>query len=159
MLFWFIGTAIVAVWLVFRDPAIDLRVVVLGALLPDVIDAPLGGARISHSVVFAAVSLGAVMGATIGRRERRRRWVMAPVGIMLHLVFDGTVASTKVFWWPLGGSRWPDAPLPSVERGWWNVPLEMIGVGACVWAYRRFGWNEPSRRRVLWSTGRVDRNL
>jgi hypothetical protein len=159
MVLWFVGTAIVSVWLVFRDPAIDLRVVVLGALAPDIIDAPFGGARIGHSVLFSAAMLGVVMLATRARRSMRRKLVMGSVGAMLHLVFDGAVATTTVFWWPLGGDAWPDAQLPSLQRGWWNVLLEAIGLAACVWAYRRFGWSDRQRRALLWSSGRIDRSL
>jgi membrane-bound metal-dependent hydrolase YbcI (DUF457 family) len=159
MLLWFVGTAIVAVWLVFRDPSIDLRIVILGALAPDLIDAPFGGARFGHSMMFAAAVLSIVMLATRARRALRRRLVMGTVGLMLHLVFDGVVATTNVFWWPLGGDWWPDAQLPSVQRGWWNVALELLGLAACVWAYRRFGWRDKQRRRLLWSSGRLDRSV
>ena len=44
VLFWFAGLTIVAVWNVFHDPTIDHRMLVLGALLPDIVDAPSGGA-------------------------------------------------------------------------------------------------------------------
>ena len=55
---------------------------------------------------------------------------------MLHLVFDGVWTDADLFWWPLGG--WElDGPLPEAERGWWNVPLEAIGVALLVWAWRR----------------------
>ena len=33
MLFWFVGTAVVAVWFVFRDPAFDYRLLIVGSLL------------------------------------------------------------------------------------------------------------------------------
>ncbi len=55
---------------------------------------------------------------------------------MLHLVFDGVWTDADLFWWPLGG--WElDGPLPEAERGWWNVPLEAIGLALLVWAWRR----------------------
>ncbi|MGE0306566.1 MAG: hypothetical protein AB7N61_22155 [Acidimicrobiia bacterium] len=159
MFFWFIGTALVTMWFVFHDPAIDLRMVVAGALAPDVLDAPFGGARIAHSVTFAVAVLTAVMLGTIGRRLLRRRLVMVAVGLMLHLVFDGVVSSTKVFWWPIGGDAWPDARLPVIERGLWNVPLEIAGLIMCGWAWKTFGWQDRSRRELLRRTGRLDRSF
>ena len=50
MVFWFAGTAFLAVWLIFRDPAFDYRLVMVGALLPDVVDAAFGGPAVLHSV-------------------------------------------------------------------------------------------------------------
>jgi hypothetical protein len=159
MFFWFIGTALVTVWFVFRDPAIDLRMVLLGALAPDVIDAPFGGARVAHSLIFSVLVLVVVMLATRGRRGVRRRLVMVAVGLMLHLVFDGVVSNTAVFWWPIGGSAWPDAQLPMLARGWWNVPLEAAGLVMSLWAVRRFGWRDRDKRELFIRTGRLDRSI
>ena len=159
MLFWFCGTSLVSMWLVFRDPAIDLRMVLLGALAPDLLDAPFGGARIAHSVTFAVAVLIVVMAVTSGRRALRRRLVMVPVGLFFHLVFDGAFSDTAVFWWPLGGRAWPDARLPIVARGWWDLALEAAGLVMCAWAYRRFGWDDRERRRLFWRTGRIDRAI
>jgi hypothetical protein len=65
---WFVGCALVLVWVVFHDPAIDHRVLALGAVLPDLVDAPLGGARVAHTLGASALLLAAVMLATRGRR-------------------------------------------------------------------------------------------
>jgi hypothetical protein len=159
MLFWFVGTALVSIWIVFRDPAIDLRMVIVGVLAPDLIDAPFGGARVAHSVLFAVAVLTITMLATRGRRAARRSLVMVAVGLFLHLVFDGVVSNTALFWWPIGGSTWPNARLPVVARGWWNVPLEAVGLGACIWAWRRFGLTDRQRRRTFLRTGRLDRTI
>jgi hypothetical protein len=144
-------------WFVFHDPAIDLRMVIAGALAPDLIDAPFRGAHVAHSVTFAVAILTVVMLGTIGRRLLRRRLVMLPVGLMLHIVFDGAFSNTSVFWWPIGGDVWPDVSLPMIERGWWNIPLELAGLAMCVWAWRRFGWHDSARRELLVRTGRLDR--
>ena len=45
MFLWFIGTAVVSVWYIFRDPRFDYRFLAVGAVLPDVIDLPNGHAR------------------------------------------------------------------------------------------------------------------
>ena len=42
MIFWFIGTAVLTVWYVFRDPSFDYRLLVIGAVLPVFVD-PLFG--------------------------------------------------------------------------------------------------------------------
>ena len=61
MFLWFLGTAAIAVWFVFRDDRFDYRVLALGAILPDVIDLITAGAWIMHSVVTSVVILGVVM--------------------------------------------------------------------------------------------------
>jgi len=152
---WFLGGALVIAWAVFRDPAVDYRLVMVGAVLPDVVNAPFGGAGVGHSVTASVVLLGAVMVATIGRRGLRRHLLALPIGTFLHLVLDGAFTTTAVFWWPFTGG-FDDAPLPSVDRGWWNVALEALGLGALVWGWRHFGLADPARRRRFLRTGRLD---
>ena len=41
MVLWFAGGAFLLVWLVFRSPAVDYRLVVVGALLP-LVELPFG---------------------------------------------------------------------------------------------------------------------
>jgi hypothetical protein len=148
MLLWFVGTAVVAVWFVFRDPRFDYRLLVVGALLPDVVDLPFGQARAAHSLTVAVGTMVVVMASTAGRRPVRRFLLALPIGMMLHLVFDGVFSSASVFWWPFGGS-WGDTDVPSVARGWWNVPLELAGLAMLGWAYRRFALDRPERRHDL----------
>jgi hypothetical protein len=153
MLLWFWGTAFLTVWAVFHDPRIDYRFLLLGAILPDLVDAPFGGARVAHSLTFAVAGLVVVMLATIGRRPWRRRFLFIPIGMLLHLVFDGVFTDATVFWWPFSGLSLPDAQLPSVARGPVNVLLELIGFGILAWAWRRFGLSDPARRHLFWRTG------
>jgi hypothetical protein len=151
---WFVGTAIVSVWFVFRDPRFDYRLLVVGSLLP-LLDALFAGARVMHALVFSLALLLVVMVATIGRRPWRRLWLGLPIGTLLHLVFDGAWTNTSVFWWPLGGLDVDDARLPEAARGWWNVPLELIGVALLVWVWRTAGLGDDGRRRAAFATGRL----
>ena len=154
MLLWFVATSVLTIHYVFTDPRFDHRPLVVGALLPDLIDAPFGGARIGHSLVGAVGLLAVVMLATAGRRPIRKRLIAVPIGILLHLVFDGAWAADHVFWWPfLGG--FGDTALPIVSRGWWNVVLELAGAALIVWAWRSFGLADPERRRHAWRTGQL----
>src|SRR4051812_13646421 len=89
MLLWFAGMAFVAVWMVFKDPAIDHRLVIVGALLPDAIDVWTGGRWVAHSVLFSVALLTVVMLGTRGRRLLRRQLLAVPIGTFLHLVLDG----------------------------------------------------------------------
>jgi hypothetical protein len=156
VLLWFVGGSVLIVWQVFRDPGIDYRVVVLGALLPDVLDAPFGGARVAHGVLFSVALLVVVVLATVGRRGPRRRWLGLPIGTFLHLVLDGAWTTTRLFWWPFTGTSFGDHPLPSISRGWWSVAFELAGAVELAFIWRRFGLADPDRRATLLHTGRLD---
>ena len=148
MLAWFVGTAVVSVWFVFRDPRFDYRMLAIGALVPDLIDVPLRQARWAHSLTVAVAVLALVMAVTAGRKPIRKVLLAVPIGMLLHLVWDGAFSATEVFWWPFSGS-WGQHRVPSLERGWANVLFELAGAAMLVWVYRHFGLADPVRRRDL----------
>ncbi|MCB0999681.1 MAG: hypothetical protein KDB40_10320 [Acidimicrobiales bacterium] len=154
MVVWFVATSVLAVYYVFTDVRFDYRWLIVGALLPDAVDLWTGGAWVMHGLPSAVVALALVMVVTAGRRPIRRRLIAIPIGMMLHLVFDGAFTDTDVFWWPFTGG-FGDAEVPVVARGWWNVPLEVLGVGLLVWGWRLFGLADVERRRHFWRTGRL----
>lgn len=154
VLFWFLGAGIVAVWNVFHDPSFDYRLLAVGLLLPDIVDAPLGGARALHALPTSVAVLLVIVAATGRRRRLRRRLLAIPIGMFLHLVADGVFGNTRVFWWPFSGLSLPDARLPSLSRPILvDVALELAGVAMLWWAWRRFGLDRAENRRMLWTTG------
>jgi hypothetical protein len=159
VLLWFVGSVTIIVMVVFRDPRFDYRLLAVGALLPDAVDGTIGnlvgGALVMHSVLSSILVLALVMAATVDKRDVRRRWLALPIGMFLHLVVDGAVDDARVFWWPLAGWSFGDAQLPMVQRGWWNVPLEVLGALALVWIWRRHGLADPQRRTWLRRTGQL----
>ncbi len=155
MLFWFVGTAVVAVWFVFRDPTFDYRLLVVGSVLPGAVDAVAGRAWVLHSLTFSVALLVALMLATPGRRPIRKMLLGLPVGTLLHLVFDGAWTNTRVFWWPFGGFGFGDADHPIAARGWWNVPLELAGVALCWWVVVRADLRSADRRSWFRRTGQL----
>jgi membrane-bound metal-dependent hydrolase YbcI (DUF457 family) len=162
VVFWFAGLAFVLVWAVFKDPAIDYRLVVAGALLPDVVDGlGFGGARYLHTLVASVALLVVVMLATRGRRGRRRRLLAVPIGTFCHLLLDGMWARTATFWWPFFGWRFPSGPLPSWSRPVWLVVVEeVVGLGALAWCWRRFEFGSSGARRAAFlRTGRLGREF
>ena len=155
MFFWFIGTAIVTVGVVFRDPRFDYRLLIVGSVLP-IGDGLFGGARALHSVTVSVGLLAVLMLATTGRRPIRKMLLGLPIGMILHLVFDGAWNNTEVFWWPFFGTSFDEAPLPVVGRGWWSVPLEAIGVAICVWLWRHNQLGDAARRSRFMIDGQLD---
>lgn len=159
MLLWFIGPSVAIVWLVFRSPALDYRMVVVGALLP-LVEVLFGGPSVLHTLLGAVVALALVMASTRHRRLARRRWLGIPIGMFLHIALDLTFTRAALFWWPFLGTDVGDGGLPELERPFAVVlVLEALGAAACVWCWRTFGLDRADRRRAMWRTGQVDRSL
>ncbi len=155
MLIWFVVASVVLVVLVFQSPAVDVRTVALGAVLP-LGEALFGGPRVLHSVVGAVAVLVVVMLATRGRRLLRRRLLGIPIGLFAHLVLDGSFTRTDSFWWPVSGTDFAAGQVPELAHLGLSLVLEVAGVALGVWAYRRFGLAEPGRRERLLQDGRID---
>ena len=153
MFTWFIGTAVVAVWWVFRDPAFDYRLLIVGSVLP-LVELPFG-ARFLHSVTVSIVLLAVLMVATRRGTPLRRTLLGLPIGLLLHLVFTGAWTNAEVFWWPFFGVDFDDAPHPVAERGWWNVPLELAGIALGLWVVRVADLRDGGRRERFWRTGQL----
>ena len=155
MFFWFIGTAVVTVGVVFRDPRFDYRLLIVGSVLP-IGDGLFGGARALHSVTVSVALLAVLMIATAGRKPVRKLLLGLPIGMILHLVFDGAWNNTEVFWWPFFGWSFDDSALPILDRGWWSVPLEFVGLAICVWLWRNNSLSDRGRRGQFLRDGRLD---
>jgi hypothetical protein len=155
---WFAGGAFVLVWLVFRSPAVDYRLVMVGALLP-LVELPFGSPRVLHSLTGAVALLAGAMLVTPRRRLAQRRLVAIPIGVFVHLLLDGIWTDTEAFWWPFAGLAWSDARLPELARGGFDVVLEIAGGAALWWCWRRFRLFEPARRERFLRTGQLDRDV
>lgn len=159
MLLWFIGPTVALVWLIFRSPAFDYRLVALGSVLP-LAEFVTGGPRVLHTLLGAVAALTIVVLATRERRLVRRRWIGLPIGLFFHLVLDGAFTRAELFWWPFLGVALPSGTLPELDRPVAViVVLELIGAAACWWCAQAFDLADPARRRLMLDTGRVDRAL
>jgi hypothetical protein len=155
VLIWFAVLSVVLVAVVFKSPGIDYRTVVIGSVLP-VGEGLVGGPGFFHSVIGAVAVLGIMIVATRNRRLLRRRLLGIPIGMMAHLVLDGSFMVTAVFWWPLRGFRGTDQQIPEWTHLGVSLVLELIGIAVGVWAYRWFGLEDPEKRHRFWTDGRLD---
>ena len=57
MFFWFLGVSVAFVWFVFRSPALDYRLVMLGSILP-IGEVVFGGPKVLHSLIGSVASWG-----------------------------------------------------------------------------------------------------
>lgn len=153
MVLWYLGLGAVAVWLVFRDPRVDFRLLAIGLLSPALIDAPWSEARYAHTLLAPVAVLFLVVALTAGRRPARPRLLMLPIGMLFHLVFDGMWTSPEIFWWPALGTDFPQRDL--VPGATALVVREVVGLVAVAWFVRRFGLADGERRRRFARTGQV----
>lgn len=157
MILWFAGVSFVFVWWVFRSPALDYRLVMLGSVLP-VGEVVLGGPRLLHSLLGPVALLVIIMLATQKRRLVRRRWIGIPIGMLMHLVLDGIWARANVFWWPFLGTDFGSGGLPELGHPFGIAVLfELAGLGCLAWAWKAFDFSDrPTRDRFL-RTGHLNR--
>lgn len=155
MILWYAGAALVATWVVFRDPAFDHRLAVVGALVPVAVDAPVGRAGPGHTLAAAVAVLAVTMGVTRRRRRLRRHLLAVPIGMLWHLVFDGAWNHPELLWWPVLGPP-GEIPLPEAARSAaLTAGLEILGAVGVVWFVRRFDLTDRARLRRFLTTGRV----
>lgn len=171
MFFWHAGATIAIARYTFRDDRMDLRMLVLGALLPDLIDTPigltfydsLGGVRLAtHGLVLASLVMVAVVFST--RRGRPRKlWMPLAIGLLLHLLLDAMWLDPETLWWPLlGWDFTPADPATAAEYvreigGDWRTWLsEAAGLAYLVYLWRAARMSDPAQRRRFIATGRVD---
>lgn len=159
MFLWFAGVSLVFVWAVFKSPALDYRLVMLGSVLP-LGEAAIGGPRLLHTLVVVAAVLFVIVLATPRRRLLRRQLIGLPIGMMMHLVLDATWARTEVFWWPLFGIDFGAGQVPEIDRGIAiALVLDLVGAACLAWAWQRFGLSDPARRSAFLRTGQLSREL
>ncbi|NNF55543.1 MAG: hypothetical protein HKN03_14005 [Acidimicrobiales bacterium] len=157
MVLWFAILAPVIVAEVFRSPMADYRVVAVGGILP-LSEIVFGGPRLLHTMMAAMSLMAIVMLATSKRRLVRRRLLGIPIGLLLHLVLDGTWTDAALLWWPAFGFDFPQDAAAAfnrpVEVG---LLLDLLALAIGYWAYRRYDLDDPVNRQLLLRTGRLSR--
>ena len=91
-------------YLLFR---IDLRLLLIGSLLPDIIDKPVGWLFLSNGRIFCHTFLFMVfvsLGGFYLYRRYRKNWLLAvSFGTLMHLVLDQMWLHSRTLLWPLYG--------------------------------------------------------
>ena len=110
------GTAALLTYVSLGRRRIDYRWILLGAVLPDVVDATLvglaglgaAGRGPAHSLLAPSLIAAAVVVALRG--PRRQAVFGLAVGWLAHLVADGMWQAPKTFLWPAFGGAFSTAP-------------------------------------------------
>lgn len=170
MLFWHLGGTVAGIRYAFRDDRMDLRFLALGALVPDLIDTPIGllaygtfeSVRLfAHSLLFGALVMAVVVLST--RRGRpRKRWMPMAIGVLMHLVLDAMWADPATLWWPFLGASFASSGLAtagdvvsSILTDWRVWALEVVGAAYLGYLAVKGNLADASARKTLWSTGRI----
>jgi inner membrane protein len=157
------GIAALIVYVTLGRRRIDYRFVLLGAVLPDVVDGVLGtflfegpaGRWIAHSLLAVIVVTIAIV--VLFRGERRLAVFGLGVGWLLHLVGDGMWNAPKTFFWPAFGTEFATMPRepysvdllthPLSHLGTWGG--EFVGLLILVWFWVAFRLGDGGRFRTF----------
>ncbi|KZL92230.1 metal-dependent hydrolase [Clostridium magnum] len=102
-----------------RDiPNIDYRLVMIGAMLPDIIDKPIGAyffrsifhnSRIfSHSLVFSIVMI--FLGSYYFYKRKNNSIFIIGICSLIHQILDSMWLYPGILYWPVFGWRFPTRP-------------------------------------------------
>lgn len=171
MLLWHLGASLWLFRWIFRDPKVDVRFLLLGAIVPDLVDLPIGtivlaerfatGELWFHSLVIPSLFMATVIVVT--RRGRRRRaWMALGVGWLFHLLLDAMWIDQDVFLWPFFGWEIPAGQMPFWTLAWeraisdpWRWVKEAAGFAYLAWLWIALGLNHGERRQLTLETGRL----
>ena len=161
------GLAALIVYVTLGRRRIDYRFVLLGAVLPDLVDGLLGlflfdgpaGRWIAHSLLAVIVVTIAVVATTRG--EQRLALFGVGVGWLLHLVGDGMWNAPKTFLWPAFGTAFATHPAEPYSIDLFVHPLdhlwtwggELVGLLILGWFWIAFRLGEAGRFRRFMSDG------
>ncbi len=171
MILWHIGLTFLIARYVFRDPEMDLRWVALGALLPDIIDKPIGSIffhgtfgthrLFAHTLLFPLAVVLLVLVATRRGSLVQRSLLLVTLGLFAHLLLDGVFTDPKLFLWPIFGTKFPThadstilALLERMVTDWRTWVGEAMGAAYLVFLWlRRLDTKEL--RRAFLRTGHI----
>ena len=112
-----------------RRTRIDFRFVILGSMLPDIIDKPLGiyilGGGLSNGQIFAHSLLSVLLlllAALVARAGLRPALAFTALGAGVHLLQDRMWEEPNTLLWPLLGWRFERVDV----RGWSGQMLEQL---------------------------------
>jgi inner membrane protein len=110
-------------WFESLGKFLDIRLLIMGSLLPDIIDKPLAyignfgsGRALSHTLLFFLLLLAAALYLYI---SRRRTWLLAlAAGVFAHLILDSMWQNPYTLYWPVYGWIFPPREAGNVIIRW-----------------------------------------
>ncbi|NMM63159.1 metal-dependent hydrolase [Clostridium sp. P21] len=101
-----------------NEKYIDYRLIAIGAVLPDIIDKPIGAyffrstfhnSRIfAHSLIFSVLLI--IIGIYYYKRSRNNSFTLLGVSSLIHQIFDSMWLYPGIWFWPAYGLKFPTRP-------------------------------------------------
>ncbi len=136
-------------WFTSLADRIDIRLLLIGSLLPDIIDKPIGrflfretfnnGSIFCHTLLFLIVITA---GGLYLYRYRNKTWLLAlSFGTFIHLILDGMWLAPQTLLWPLYGFSFERIDVNSwIQHLFYNLlnkPVvgipELVGAAIIIW--------------------------
>ena len=149
--------------LMYLAGLVDIRVLLIGSILPDIIDKPIGrlffqdffynGRIYAHTLLFFVILTA---GGWLLYWARHKTWLLAlAYGTFTHLIFDAMWTTPRTLLWPLYGlsfGKYPSSIWSWIEdlfhelyyRPWVLIP-ELVGALIIAWLV----WQLARRRKLL----------
>lgn len=136
-------------WVLSLGRRIDIRVLLVGALLPDIVDKPVGrvlfdetfnnGRIFAHSLLFLLII--AVLGLYLYQRHRQMSLLVLSFGVFTHLILDQMWGQPRTLLWPLYGltfeksyvSNWISSIFHNIESKPGVYVPELLGFVILTW--------------------------
>ena len=123
-------------WFAYLGRCVDIRLLLVGSLLPDIIDKPVGqlffretfsqGRIFSHTLLFLVIIT--VAGYYLYKR-RRAVWLLTlSFGTFLHLILDQIWNAPRTLFWPFGGATFAREDLTSWASNIFQAIMSNPGV-------------------------------
>ena len=162
------GVAATVVYLTIGRRRVDYRFILIGAVLPDLIDAVTcpfydcaGGRGVAHSLL-ADVAVTVLIIVAL-RGETRLSVFGLGVGWLLHLVADGMWDVPTTFFWPAAGARFGRSAAEPYSWDLFTDPLahswvwagELAGLALLAWFWIAFSLGDRDRRARFFRDGHL----
>lgn len=110
--------------------SIDYRFVMIGSVLPDLIDKPIGAWLFRNTFhnsriighTFLLVMLLILFGVFLLRQKKQQWLLLLGVGSAFHLIFDSMWDYSGTLFWPLFGFKFPER----AEGDWLEMSFEAL---------------------------------
>ena len=149
-------SSLIRSWFESLGGFLDIRILIIGSLLPDIIDKPFGFYLLGNGRIITHTLLVTLVVTIIGiclYMMKKKTWLLAlAIGMISHLILDGMWLNPQVFLWPLHG--WTFAKLKptnwiarwlSVLRGDYRVYIpEVAGLVVVI----VFLWLQVKQKRL-----------
>jgi inner membrane protein len=150
----------ISTWFTSLSEYVDIRILLIGSLLPDIIDKPLGvfffrdtfssGRIFAHTLLFTVILAAA--GFLLYHRRYRTWLLVLAFGTFIHLILDQIWLTPKTMLWPFLGFTFDRLDVSDWFTLWFRdlfkypdlyIP-EFIGLAILIW----FGITMINRKKV-----------